>query len=458
MINYKAKLNISFLFYAFCFVAQSLLRNPYLCLLPLIRLIVKADKSTRLDVLIGSFSALLLLEPGSGLNSSEIQASPALLRYVIMATVFISSISFTSQPISSTYIIPPLFILASIVSTTFSVRQYFSLSEACTQFLYICVIFVLATRKNYDIETSTLQNISKSLYLLGCCYSSMLIIQYFSDTYVSSSFSILSSSSELKFFPLLSSVTAWYFFGYLKSIPMFFLALFSLAVQMSRTSFICLILFFIICTTHYFLVEIKSLVGFKIRILPLVVLAIIAFAGAIGLASVLYEEAPIKTLGFIYKLVEKSAKNEFDFQVFLYSLDPVRAFEWETWLGSGIKQFFVGSGLGTGASLVPIMHLSASTLEGSFTTNELTERVAFGFHDIFTWYGISIGILGLAVLSWPFMSSNILVVKSKRCLDVRNVIFSIGMLLALANGWYSLSAVMLLSSINSITSRHITSS
>ena len=449
---------MSSLFCAFCFAAQSLLRNPYLCLLPVARLVIKSDKSSRLDVLIGTFAALLLLEPGSGLNSSEIQASPALLRYVILATVIISSISITSQPKISMYIVPPLFLLASLVTTAFSVRQYFSFSEACTQFLYICVIFVLATRKNYSTGIFSPLNISKSLYLLGCCYSSMLIVQYFLDTYASSSFSILSSSSELKFFPLLSSVIAWYFFGYLKSIPIFFLALVSLAVQMSRTSFICLILFFIICTTHYFLVEMKRLVGCKIRILPLIVLTIIAFSGAIGLALVLSEEAPIKTLGFIYKFIEKSAKNEFDVQTILYSLDPVRAFEWETWLSSGIKEFFVGSGLGTGASLAPIMHLSAPTLQGSFTANELTERVAFGFHDIFTWYGISIGILGLVVLSWPFMSLSISVVKSKHGLDVRNVIFSIGMLLSLANGWYSLSGVILLSSINSLTAPHITSS
>ena len=428
--NYYFILSLIFLINAF-------LRNGVICLAPILLLVVL--KELNFKVIISSLiSSFLLIEVGGSVGVSFL--TPNIIRYICFLIFTIYIFYITKGALIKQILTATLLLISQLISLTLTTSPYRSFAEGITMLTYISIIINIGFR---SIKTSNFKINSDPTDLiinLGYIYGIFLLIgkQYFVISN-STEVNVLSNFSSLRGFILISLCLQLYKRGFKKSIPMIILSLLVSTFCGARTH----ILMFMIITSI-------SLVNSSIRTVrdlykkKRIKTSDIAFFSSlyvlifIFINNIINSEFSIKTLGVFYTLGESIRSKTIDLSLIFLGVDPFRFFETREWMNFGINTILFGNGIGSGINIRELLYVDIRSM-GAYSLNEINSEVAFSLHDIWTWYGISIGLIGITIITLPMIFFK----PFFKIKNYENHFLDISLLLSFCTMWYSLSGNLL---------------
>ncbi len=420
------------------FLINAFLRNGLICLLPI--LLLFALKELNFKVIISSLiSSLLLIEVGSSFESS-LFLTPNIIRYICFFIYTIYIISITKGALLKQILTGTLLLISQLISLALTTSPYRSFTEGITMITYISVIINLGFRSINNSKFEIDSDPSDLIINLGYIYGIFLLIGY-QYLVISNSIEVnfLSSLSSLRGFILIPLSLQLYKRGFAKSIPIILLSLLVCIFCAARTH---VLMFLIITSISVINSLIKKIRDFskhkKIKIFDLALFSSLSSLIFIFLKNILNTEYSIKTIGIFYNLAESIRSKNLDFSLIFMGIDPFRFFETREWINYGLNTILFGNGIGSGINIKELFYVDISSM-GAYNINDINSEVVFGLHDIWTWYGLSIGLIGISIITLP-------IVLFKPFFKIKNYekhLLNLSLLLCYCNLWYSLSGNLL---------------
>ena len=428
--NYYFVLSSIFLLHAF-------LRNGLMCLLPILLLFIL--KELNFKIIISSLiSCLLLIEVGSSVELSLL--TPNIIRYICFFIFTIYILSITKGELLKQVLTATLVLISQLISLTLTTSPYRSFTEAITMITYITIIINLGFRSINNDKFEIDSDPSDLIINLGYLYGISLLIGY--------QYLVISNSIEVNFLSNLSSVRGFilislslqlYKRGLKKSIPMIFITLLVCVFCAARTHVLMLFIITSLSVLNSIIKTIRDIYEKKI----IKTLDIAFFSGFsvlifVFLNNIFTSEFSIKTLGFLYTFAENIRSKTLDLSLIFLGVDPFRYFETREWINSGINTILFGNGIGSGINIRELLYVDIRSM-GAYSINEINSEVAFTLHDIWTWYGLSIGLIGITILTLPMIFFN----PFFKIKNYEKHFLKISLLLSFCTMWYSLSGNLL---------------
>ena len=423
--------NNYFFIVAFIFFGHSFLRNGLSCLIPLLFLFF--IKKLNFEVITLTFiSSLLLVEIGNGYSESII--TPGFIRYLSLV-LFGTYILFTTKGNQGRQLITIfLLIISQLIAFTLTDSSYRSNFEAIKMISYIAIIIFVGFRSlkiKYDV--------SNLIINLGYLYTSSLFLGFlFVQNLYGFDGGFMYSYSSLRGFILIAFSLSFYKKGLLKTMPLGLLTFLALIYTGSRIHFFMFLIIIFIAILKSFFMQIKDLIrkGTLNFINSSLIMGIII---TIYLIFRNFTQTPFqfKPLGVFYTLWE-SQKSQIDFEKLFMAADVFRYYENKQWINSGFNTLIFGNGIGSGININDLLNADISEMT-AYSKEMINSGVAFGLHDIWTWYGISIGIVGMCIIALP-----LILFRPNFKLNGFDVhLLNFSLLCCYATMWYSLSGNLL---------------
>tara|TARA_B100000212_G_scaffold272407_1_gene211820 strand:- start:93 stop:1547 length:1455 start_codon:yes stop_codon:yes gene_type:complete len=434
-------------------------RNEYSCILVIpfifIFFYIQNNKNlflSRLDTFIIILIPNLLVEYGIaeefGGGSTNILIKNIFLIFLIIS-VWINTLPRKKDVYLSFLLLIPIFLISFLLR---GVNNIFSFSEALTMGTYIFISIIIGQRELKNFHYIEIINFINSLFWISIAYSlNHIINKQIFEPGLALSYDY--NFSNIKFFFLIAPLIA--FKRQFNLILPLSLLISGMAIisGSSRT----LIISYILIIAIYSITELKKFINyfFKMLILNLknnkiyitknsvfkTSFFVIFFISLLIIIFYPYTSRISKPLGFLTIAGEFFTSYDGSFYDFIKLLDPIRFYEWEYWLNNNSLRIIFGNGLGSGIDITPLFsEYSIKRIMGGYSLN-ITNNQIFNLHDVFTWYGISIGIYGILIVSLPIWINSF-----------KSTIPKFGFYLLYLSAWYSLGGNIIFFSIIAMSS------
>tara|TARA_B100000963_G_C22622917_1_gene670836 strand:- start:266 stop:1690 length:1425 start_codon:yes stop_codon:yes gene_type:complete len=431
----KFKMNY-YIILTFIFVLNSFFRSEFICILPLILLAL--IKKLNSQIIISSLiSSLLLIEVGNTINDSL--STPPLIRYLCLFAFTLYILVATQSDFVKQFITTILLFTSQVISFSITNTPYRSINEAIVMLSYLGIIIFIGFRSLKENSYECNYDNSNLIINLGFIYGiSLLVSNQFLIIFYSIDYNFLSSFSSLKGFILISLSLSLYKKGLIKSIPLVVLTFLVCIYTAARTHILMFLLIMTLSILSFIFIQIKEFHHKKSSS----ILSLFSMTGSLGFGIIYFKgiletEFPIKTLGVFYKVFESQSLG-INFEKILLVIDPFRYYETREWVNSGINTIIFGNGLGSGINIKDLLFADISEM-GAYSQKAMNSGIAYSLHDVWTWYGLSIGLIGMIIITIP-----IIFFRPYFKLDrFESHLLNLSLLFSFGTMWYSLSGNLL---------------